>query len=190
VTRPGNVQPGRREVLTRAAGIVLAVPLGLPLAGCLPDAADDEPDRPDPDLLLRARVADEVRALAAQYAAVIARFPAAADELATLAAEHEEHARALLPRRVAHPLAPTSSSPVRSPSSAPAGSSSSSATATATPPVAATLRTARADLASAEAAAARRRTRQTLRAEPVTARLLASIAGCEAAHAALLVSRR
>jgi len=165
---------------------VLAVPLGLPLAGCLPDAADDEPDRPDPDLLLRARVADEVRALAAQYAAVIARFPAAADELATLAAEHEEHARALLPRRVARTLTPTPSATEQL--STPAGSSSSMATATL--PVAATLRAARADLASAETAATRRRTRQALRAEPVTARLLASIAGCEAAHAALLTSRR
>jgi hypothetical protein len=154
----------------------------MPLAGCLPD--EDEPDRPDPDLLLRARVAEEVRGLAAQYAAVIARFPAAADELATLAAEHEEHARALLPRRVARTLTPTAS-----PTASATGSGSASPSSTPVPAVAPTLRRARADLADAETAAARRRTRQTLRAKPGTARLLASIAGCEAAHAALLAAR-
>ena len=175
MTGPGDVPPGRRQVLAGAAAALLAVPL----AGCLPGDDEDEPDRPDPDLLLRARVAEEVRGLAAQYAAVIARFPAAADELATLAAEHEAHARALLPRRVARTLTPTAS-PTGSPPSA---------TPSPTPAVAATLRRARADLADAETVAARRRTRQTLRARPATARLLASIAGCEAAHAALLAAR-
>ena len=173
MTRPGDVPPGRRQVLAGAAALVLAAPM----AGCLP-AVDDEPDEPDPDLLLRARVADEVRALAAQYAAVIARFPAAADELATLAAEHEEHARALLPRRVARTLTP---------SAAPTGTSSP--TPSPTPTVAPTLRAARADLAAAETTAARRRTRQAGRAKPETARLLASVAGCESAHAALLADR-
>jgi len=181
VTRPGDDLPGRvrrRQVLAGAAALVLTVPLG-PLTGCLPGAGDDEPEKPDPDLLLRARVAAEVRALAAQYAAVIARYPAAAEELATLAAEHEEHARALLPRRVARTLTPTASpTGARSPSPTP------------TPTVAPTLRAARADLAAAETTAARRRTRQARRAGPETARLLASVAGCEAAHAALLAAGR
>lgn len=178
MTQPGDDQPGRRQVLARAAALVLTVPL-VPLTGCLPGTGDDEPDKPDPDLLLRARVADEVRALAAQYAAVIARYPAASDELATLAAEHEEHARALLPRRVARTLTPSAS---------PTGTSSPPPTPT--PAVAPTLRAARAELADAETAAARRRTHQSLRAEPETARLLASVAGCEAGHAALLATDR
>ena len=72
MTGPGDRPPGRRQVLAGAAAALLAVPL----AGCLPGDEEDEPDRPDPDLLLRARVAEEVRGLAAQYAAVIARFPA------------------------------------------------------------------------------------------------------------------
>lgn len=177
MTRPGDVPPGRRQVLAGAAALVLTVPL-VPLAGCLPGADEDEPDEPDPDLLLRARAAEEVRALAAQYAAVIARFPTAGDELATLAAEHEEHARALLPRRVARTLTPTASpTGARSPSPTP------------TPTVAPTLRAAMADLVAAETRAARRRTRQAVRAKPETGRLLASVAGCEAAHAALLADR-
>jgi hypothetical protein len=179
MTRPGDLMPSRRQVL---AGAAVAVVTGS-VAGCLPDALtdDDEPDEPDPDLLLRARVAAEVRALAAQYAAVITRFPAAAEELEGLAAEHEEHARALLPRRVARTLTPTAS---------PTGTASTSPTPTPVPTVAPTLREARADLAAAETAASRRRTRQTLRARPESARLLASIAGCEAAHAALLRDER
>ena len=181
--RPGDHLPGRRRVLGGAAAVALSASV-VPLAGCLPGADDDEADRPDPDLLLRARVADEVRALAAQYAAVIARFPTAADELGTLAAEHEEHARALLPRRVARTLTPTPSP------SGTSGTSTPSPSELPTPAVAADLRTARADLAAAETAAARRRTRQSLRARPETARLLASVAGCEAAHAALLAAGR
>lgn len=175
--------PSRRQVI---AGAAVAVVTGS-VAGCLPDALtrDTEPDEPDPDLLLRARVAAEVRALAAQYAAVITRFPAAAEELAGLAAEHEEHARALLPRRVARTLAPTAS-----PTASPTGTASTPPTPTPVPTVAPTLREARADLAAAETAASRRRTRQTLRARPGSARLLASIAGCEAAHAALLRGER
>jgi hypothetical protein len=175
--------PSRRQVIVGAAVAVLTGSV----AGCLPDALtdDDEPDEPDPDLMLRARVAAEVRALAAQYAAVITRFPAAAEELEGLAAEHEEHARALLPRRVARTHAPTAAS-----TASPTGTASTSPTPTPVPTVAPTLREAHVDLAAAETAASRRRTRQTLRARPESARLLASIAGCEAAHAALLRGER
>lgn len=176
MTRPGESMPGRRRVLSAAAALAVAGAVG----GCLP-GEDDEPDRPDPDLLLRARVADEVRALAVQYAAVIDRFPDAAGELSTLAAEHEEHARALLPRRVARTLTSTVS---------PTSSRRPDPTHTPTPTVAASLPAARADLASAERAASRRRIGQTRRAKPQTARLLASVAACEAAHAALLSRER
>jgi hypothetical protein len=145
--------PSRREVLV--GGAVLA------LGGCLPA---DEPaaSKPSPDVRLRRRVAGEVEALAARYAAVIARFPDSRAELSTLAAEHEEHARALRGTRTA----PRPRSPA--------------------PAVPATLAEARAALAAAERAASRRRGRQAGRCEPELARLLASVAACEAAHAALL----
>jgi len=87
VTPPGELLPGRRQVLRTAAAVATATAATTVLAGCLP--GDDEPEPPDPELLLRARVADEVRALAARYAATIDRFPAARTELATLGAEHE-----------------------------------------------------------------------------------------------------
>jgi len=180
VTRPGELLPGRRQVLVGAAVTAAAAAVATGLAGCLP-GGDDEPEPPDPELLLRARVAGEVRALAAQYAATVERFPEARAELATLGAEHEAHARALLPRRAERALASATASSTASPTtSGPAGQTGTP------PPVAATLRAARADLATAERTASRRRLRQVGRGSPGLARLLASIAACEAAHAALL----
>jgi hypothetical protein len=180
VTRPGELLPGRRQVLVGAAVTVAAAAVATGLAGCLP-GGDDEPEPPDPELLLRARVAGEVRALAAQYAAAVERFPEARAELATLGAEHEAHARALLPRRVERALASATAT------ASPSGSSRAGQTATpSAPPVAPTLRAARADLATAERTASRRRLRQVGRGSPELARLLASVAACEAAHAALL----
>ena len=177
MTPPGELLPGRRQVLRTAAVTAAAATTTTLLAGCLP--GDDEPEPPDPELLLRARVADEVRALAAQYAATVDRFPAARSELATLGAEHEEHARALLPRRAARALASATAT----------AGPSRSASATAPPsaaPVADTLDAARAQLAEAERVASRRRMRQLRGRSPELARLLASVAACEAAHAALL----
>ena len=174
MTPPGENLPGRRQVILGAAAAAATTTV---LAGCLP--GDDEPEPPDPELLLRARVADEVRSLAAQYAATVDRFPAARSELATLGAEHEEHARALLPRRAARALASATAT------AGPSRSASATASPSA-PPVAATLGAARAQLAEAERAASRRRMRQLRGRSPELARLLASVAACEAAHAALL----
>jgi hypothetical protein len=153
--------PNRREVLV--GGALLA------LAGCLPGSEPEAP-RLSPDQRLRARVADEVDALAARYDAVIARFPAGRSQLSTLSAEHQAHARALRGRRT--------SSTTPSPSATPSAS--------APPAVPATLAAARAALAAAERAAARRRGRQARGCGPELARLLASIGACEATHAALL----
>jgi len=180
VTPPGEHLPGRRQVLRTAAVTAAAATTATVLAGCLP--GDDEPEPPDPELLLRARVAGEVRALAAQYAATVDRFPAARRELATLGAEHEEHARALLPRHAARALAAATAT----------GSATGTATGTASPApapsptVPSTLRAARTELAEAERSASRRRLRQLRGRSPELARLLASVAACEAAHAALL----
>jgi len=183
VTPPGEILPGRRQVLRTVAVAAAAAATTTVLAGCLP--GDDEPEPPDPELLLRARVADEVRALAGRYAATVERFPGARAELATLGAEHEEHARALLPRHAARALASATAGATatesRSTSPGPAPSP--------TPAVPSTLPAARAELAEAEGAASRRRLGQLRRmpgGSPELARLLASVAACEAAHAALL----
>ena len=157
-----------QDGLSRRA--VLATGSVLTLSACLP-GADDEPTRPDPDLVLRRRAARQVGELVASYVAVVAAFPQAdaqqLDTLRLLAAEHEAHVTALA---------------VPAPSGAP--------TASATPrPLRSFprrwLRPLR-WLAGLERAAARRRTRQALRAGPDLARLLASVGASEAAHAAVL----
>ena len=173
--------PGRRQVLRTAVVAAAAATTTTLLAGCLP--ADDDPEPRDPELLLRARVADEVRALAARYAATVETFPAARTELATLGAEHQEHARALLPRHAARALASATAT------ATPTGTASSAPSPSPTPTVPSTLPAARAELAEAERVASRRRLRQlrgTRGRSPELARLLASVAACEAAHAALL----
>jgi hypothetical protein len=157
--------PSRREVLVGGALVALG--------GCLPDTEPAAPAR-SPEERLRARVADEVDDLAARYAAVMARFPQGRPELSMLAAEHEAHVRALRGRGPA--------SRPRSPSPSP----SPSATGPDAPAVPETLAEARASLAVVERAASRRRGRQATGTGPELARLLASIAACEATHAALL----
>lgn len=137
--------------------------------------------RVTPEIRLRARAATEVRALAAAYDAVIARFPQARAELSPLAAEHDAHAEALLGppavRRLLRRDAATRTSGTAAATGPPA---------TAPFPVPATLPAALGRLARAERAAARRRSRQAVAAPPGTARLLASIAASEAAHATVL----
>lgn len=146
-----------------ASGSLLAV------AGCLGPADTAPADPFAAERRLRARVAREVAELAARYDAVLARFPGAADELATLAAEHVAHVAALRGPQ---------------PSASPGNTTASASPAP--PAVPSTLAEARTELAVAEREASERRTRQAVAAPAGTARLLASVAACEAAHAALL----
>lgn len=168
--------PTRRAVLT-GGGVLL-------VAGCLPGEDPVEPSARDVELGLRAGIAAEVSALAAAYGRVLEAFPAAREQLSTLAGEHAAHVEALLgppaarrpaarPSATPSPAAPSSSAP---PTTSPPGG----------PSVPPSLPAARAGLADAEARAARRRARQAREARPELARLLASIAACNAAHAALL----
>jgi hypothetical protein len=157
---------------------VLATGTVLTLAACLP-GADPEPSAPDPDLRLRRRAAAEVRDLVAAYAAVVTAFPQAdAQQLATLralAAEHEAHVDAL--------DGPPPTTPSGSPSTTPTPTHPN-------PPVVPSTLTASIDwLVGRERAAARRRTRQSLRAGADLARLLAAVGACETTHAVLLDSR-
>lgn len=162
MTRPAPRPPSRRDVLV-GGGL-------LTLAGCLPGDGPTPPAVP-PEVRLRGRVATEVAGLEALYAAVLARFPAARGELAPLAAEHTAHVAAL-----------------RGPATRPTASPSPTGSPATPPPptVPDSLAAARRTLAAAEQSASDRRARQAVGAAPGTARLLASIAACEAAHAALL----
>jgi hypothetical protein len=157
--------PSRRGVLVGGAALLLT--------GCTSSGDPATPPGPTLDERLAARAADEIRTLAATYTATIARHPATRSELSTLAAEHDLHIAAL------GPFAPPAASPRT-------GSPTPSATPPPALPVPSSQAAARAALASAEHAAARRRRSQTRRAGAELARLLASVAACEAVHAALL----
>ena len=150
--------------------MVLATGSVLTLSACLP-GADDEPTRPDPDLVLRRRAARQVGELVTSYAAVVTAFPQAdagqLDTLRSLAAEHEAHVAAL-----------AGPAPTASPSGTP--------TAPATPVVPSSRADALRWLAGLDRAAARRRTRQSRQAGPDLARLLAAVGASEATHAAVL----
>jgi hypothetical protein len=149
---------------------VLATGTLLTISACLP-GADPEPERPDPDLRLRRRAAADVRDLVAAYAAVVTAFPqGGAQQLATLrafAAEHQAHVGAL----EGPPPTTSSGSPAATP---------------APPAVPSSLAASLGWLAGLERAAATRRTRQSLRAGPDLARLLAAVGACETTHAAML----
>ncbi len=146
---------------------MLATGTLLTLSACLPDGP--EPERPDPDLLLRRHVAAEVSDLVAAYAAVVTAFPQAPQvgTLRALAAEHEAHVAAL--------TGPPPSQASASPSATPAP-----------PTVPSTVPAALRWLTGLERAAATRRSRQSLRAGADLARLLAAVGACETTHAVLL----
>jgi hypothetical protein len=151
--------PTRRAALAGAFGLAAAAG-----AGCRPFGGDPEP--PKPDEIIRQRVLAAKRDLLARYAATLAAHPQLSARLNPLVADHRAHVQALN----------GSASPTATPGS----------TATAPPPVPAGRGAALAALATAERAAAGARVTDVLDASPRLARVLASIGGCEAAHAELL----
>jgi hypothetical protein len=174
MARPPELRrPSRREVLI-GAGVLVA-------SGCARAAVDVAP-RPTADQRLAADVAEEIRALAARYAATVRRHPGLGGVLSPLAAEHDAHVRALVALQPVASPSPSASAAGSAAGSA-AASPSVSPTAAAVP---ATPAAARAALVEAERVAAQRRRRQSLRAGAGLARLLASVAACESVHAALL----
>jgi hypothetical protein len=170
-------RPSRRSVLA-SGGLLL-------LAACTGSSPVRAPQLTADQRLAR-RVAAEIIVLSAAYAATIAAHPRTRRELAPLAAEHEAHLTALAALQPAPTATPsTSSSGSTSPSAAASPTAAASPSAS-SPPVAPSPAAARTALATAEEAAAARRRHQAGDAGPDLARLLASIAACEAVHAALV----
>ncbi len=158
-----GTDPTRRAVL--AGGVLL-------LGGACTGAQSSTPrSLLSAQQRLARRTATDIRQLSDRYAATLAAHPSLRARLMPLAAEHDAHASALerlVPRPTATP-SPRPSAPTRT-----------------VPSTAAEAITA---LAATEQVAATRRAREALKAAPELARLLASIAACEAVHAAVLAAQ-
>ncbi|MEY9842397.1 ferritin-like domain-containing protein [Streptacidiphilus sp. EB103A] len=163
----------RRSLLSAGLGTGIAgllVACGSVSAGTSADSrAARTVEAPDPDVPVRARALAATRALAAQYDAAIAAFPAAAGELRPLRAQ-------LTAQETVFGAATASAS------------GSPSATASATPPsVPATSRSAAvAALDAAERATVQARLKDLAAASPALARRLASAAADGAQHSMVL----
>ena len=179
--------PSRRSVLRGLSGLGV----GVLATGCTKAPAADLPSP--------RRESDRVRAidlavvgsalavsqdLANRYAAAVAAFPELAGILAPLAAEHAAHVAAL-------DTTPSSASAAASTeSTAPTSPVPTGPAVPAVPAVPATPGDAIAALTAAERASAAARVADLLPSSPAVARLLASIAACQATHAAVLGAPR
>lgn len=174
--------PGRRAVLAGAGALAVSA--------CLPYDRDNRDVLASAQARLirrRSRLAEESRALAVSYRDALARFPDARDRLEPLAAEHAAHAQALLPPHAARWLRRAASAPAPSADDPTSGTTPAPGPPTALPT---TMSAALRELQRRERAAARRRSGQARReADRQLARLLASIAACNAVHAELLGGR-
>jgi hypothetical protein len=133
-----------------------------------------------PDESLARRVALAETQLVAAYDAAAVQHPELASQLAPFRADHAAHANALLPGAASPAPRAVPSSAV--PSSAPSIVPPSSAAPTSAPPPNPIITA----LAALESSAAAARVDDLATTTGSLARLLASIGGCEAAHAALL----
>jgi hypothetical protein len=174
--------PPRRTVLAAAGAVALSA--------CTGRGRDAEPPpRPDPDVAIRAAVVAAVRSLAASYRSTADRHPELRARLAPLAAEHAAHLAALSGSadRATDPPSPragtASPRPETPASSAPESTAGPGAETTAVPD---TVPAAVAALVAAESRNAQARVADAAGASPALARLVASVGGGEAAHAALL----
>lgn len=195
-------QPGLSR---RAALRLLGVSALATVAGCRPSKKSDDGSASSagapsaagtrsatsgaiaPAQALATRVADDERALIAAYDTAIEAMPELEPVLAPLRADHAAHLVGLTPGAPTTPassVANTSATPTPTPSAA-AGSA-------ATGPPNSPAQSLRAQTLSAltakERAAAAARVDDLMSAEGSLARLLASIGGCEASHAGLLVA--
>jgi hypothetical protein len=137
-----------------------------------------------PDQLVAQQVAAAEQALLAAYDAVTVAHPELAGRLAPFRADHAAHLHGLVPgatpsTRTSSNTAPSSAAPV---SSAPSSSASAGPPVSSPPASTAILH----QLANLERSAAAARLQDVATTSGSLARLIASIGGCEAAHAALL----
>ncbi|HEY0870779.1 MAG TPA: hypothetical protein VGD55_10310 [Acidothermaceae bacterium] len=149
-----------------------------------------------PDELLAKRVASAEAELVAAYDSAASQHPELASLLAPFRADHAAHADALVPGSASPPppspppssTPPSSTLPSSTPSStaSPSGSPPSGSPSSISPPPNPVLT----HLADAEHSAAAARIDDLAATTGSLASLLASIGGCEAAHAALLATAR
>jgi hypothetical protein len=157
-----------------------------------PAPSSSAPSSPSPvDVAVVARVVAASRELADRYAAALAMFPDLAGRLSPLAAEHAEHLQALAPDAATAPSPTTGhTTPAPSPTTGDTTPTPGPSDGTPTPDAEALAAAAReealAALAGTEAASAAARLPDVVEASPELARVVASVAACQAAHAALL----
>jgi hypothetical protein len=131
------------------------------------------------DQLVAQRVALAEQALLGAYDAVTVAHPELAGRLAPFRADHVAHLRGLVPGATPSTTAPPSTAP----SSSAASSSAPASPPLSSPPASTVILRQLADLERIAAAA---RLGDVVTTSGSLARLVASIGGCEAAHAALL----
>ena len=176
-------------------------PLAATPTGSRPPAPTSAPPKTSPtsprptvsalsaDQLLAGRVAVAEEALLAAYDAAANAHPELAGRLAPFRADHAAHLNGLMPGATPSSATPSSTAPsTTAPSSTtpssipPSGNASASAPLSSPPASTAILR----QLADLERSAAAARVNDVAATSGSLARLVASIGGCEAAHAALL----
>ncbi|MFT2019039.1 hypothetical protein ACMA1D_24835 [Streptomyces sp. 796.1] len=197
-TSPDPTGPRRRSLLAVAGGAVGISGIGALLTGCSDDSRDTAAadGRTSADARLRSEAARASTALLAQYDATIGAHPALANRLRPLRSEVARHAAAFgSPAPSASPTAPpVPASAARSePPKAAADSPTADGAASGAPRTEGVPRNPRAALTTL--ASAERRTADTqlaalTTASPELARLLASVAASNAAHAYLLAESR
>jgi hypothetical protein len=171
-----DLRPSRRRVLAGAlrtcagaAGGSAALPW---LSGC-----SDDPEKPDPLQVLLRQAENRERELLARYAATMRRHPSLAPQLAVPRTNHEEHLRALVGRRRA-----------RTGSGEPGAQAGGRKGDNPEVSVPESAQEALAALVRAERRAADEAVGALAEAPARLRRLLASLGGSEASHAALLAS--
>lgn len=182
--RPGKQ---RSAPTSSAASTAAAARSSRPAAPASPAPAGTSPQPTvsalSADQLVAQRVAGAEQELLAAYDAVTVAHPDLADRLAPFRADHVAHLQGLEPGATPSTAAPNPPPPSGATSSLlPAGTAAASAPPTSPPASTAILR----QLADLERAAAQARVNDVVTTSGSLARFVASIGGCEAAHAALL----
>jgi hypothetical protein len=166
------------------------------VSACTIGGSSPPAPRATADDRVRAAVITDVSALVASYHAAITVLPDLVATVGSLLAEHEAHLTALgpYPSTVPSPAPGGPSSPSPGSSTSATGSASAvpvgATSAAANPPRPSALTLALDKLRTLELQAAPRTAAQAATASPQLARLVASIAACEGAHAAVLRVRR